>query len=240
METPRLVQALFDRVPYVAPAGVANAAGTTPEKGVAPGSIVSIFGASFAPGVIVGPEAPLTQALGGVTVKIGDRILPLFFVSPSQINVQLPDDTGLGDQRLTVSSLGLPDVQTTFTTVRSAAGLFQDEQSVAIATHQDGSAITVDSPAKSGEKVTVYGTGFGPAESGRPFGFAPPSASPILDSVTVLVGDVPVGEASAFAVAGRIGVDAVKFQMIEGVSGKTSLRVRINGKESNAVLVLVQ
>src|ERR1019366_7106178 len=43
MSAPRAVKALFDLVPYIAPAGGMNAAGTTPQAGVAPGSIVSIF-----------------------------------------------------------------------------------------------------------------------------------------------------------------------------------------------------
>ena len=76
-----------------------------------------------------------------------------------------------------MSCLGLPDVQATFTVVRNAPGLFQGEHSLAVATHEDGSPVTADAPAKSGELLTFYGTGFGPAERGRPFGFAPSTAS---------------------------------------------------------------
>ena len=87
--------------------------GAPAENGVAPGSIVSIFGASFAPETAAGPENPLAQAIGCVTVRSGGRLLPLFFVSPSQINLQLPDDTPLGEQRVVVSCQGLPDVEAT-------------------------------------------------------------------------------------------------------------------------------
>src|SRR5262249_52754811 len=41
MSSPRSVEALLDRVPYIAPAGVGNAAGKTPESRVAAGSGVS-------------------------------------------------------------------------------------------------------------------------------------------------------------------------------------------------------
>jgi uncharacterized protein (TIGR03437 family) len=173
-------------------------------------------------------------------VKTGDRILPLFFVSPSQINFQLPDDMGLGDQRLTVSCLGMPDVQATFTTARNAPGLFQGEQSFAVATHQDGSAIGVDSPARSGELITVFGTGFGPTERARPYGFSPPAASPIVDTATVLVDGVAAAEATAFALAGRVGVDAVQFRIRDDASGKLSMRITVNGKDSNTVILPVQ
>ena len=47
MSAPRSVTALFDTIPYIAPTGVSNAAGATPQTGVAPGSIISIFGANL-------------------------------------------------------------------------------------------------------------------------------------------------------------------------------------------------
>jgi uncharacterized protein (TIGR03437 family) len=240
MNTPRLVEAILDRVPYISPAGVANAAGTTPDKGVAPGSIISIFGASFAPDVILGPDNPLTQTLGCVTVKTGERILPLFFVSPTQINAQLPDDVPAGEQRMTVSCVGLPDVQATFTAVRNAPGLFQGEKSMGALTHEDGSAVSADAPAKAGELLTIYGTGFGPTERGRSFGFAPSAPSPILDSATVQVGDMSIPADSAFSVAGRIGVDAVQFRMPAVAPGDVPVRVTVNGKDSNTVFAPLQ
>src|ERR1019366_6110248 len=71
MSAPRVVKALLDPVPYIAPAGVMNAAGATPQAGVAPGRILSIFGVNLA------PDGMLPQTLGGLTVRVGDRILPL-------------------------------------------------------------------------------------------------------------------------------------------------------------------
>ena len=107
MTSPRSVQALLDPTPYIAPTGVSNAAGTTPQVGLAPGSVASVFGASFATDATTGPSSPLVQTLGGVTVRVGDRFLPLIFVSPSQINLQVPDDLPLGAQTLTVSFPGV-------------------------------------------------------------------------------------------------------------------------------------
>src|SRR5262249_15633172 len=69
MSAPRLVRAMLDKSPYIAPSGVANAAGATPQSGVAAGSIVSIFGASLASDLATGPDSPMAQALGCVTVR---------------------------------------------------------------------------------------------------------------------------------------------------------------------------
>jgi uncharacterized protein (TIGR03437 family) len=243
MNTPRLVEAVLDRVPFIAPAGVINAAGSTPVAAVAPGSIVSIFGASFAPDVIVGPAGPLAQALGCVTVRLADRMLPLFFVSPTQINFQMPDDVAPSDQRIVVSCDGLPDVQAIVTVARNAPGLFQDANGAGALVHEDGSAVTADSPAKRGELLTIYGTGFGPTDRTRPFGFPVP-ADPVysmVDAVTVQAGDLPITADSAFGAPGRVGVDAAQFRLPDGApSGSVQLKLSVNGKDSNTVVAPVE
>jgi uncharacterized protein (TIGR03437 family) len=245
MSSPRAVQARLDRVPYIAPAGLLNGAGSTPQSGVAAGSVLSIFGASLAPATTTGPLSPMAQTLEGVTVKLADRLLPLFFVSPGQINAQLPDDVQPGDQTLTVSAEGMPDVQARFTVVRNAPGLFPqmvDEQAYAISFHEDGSLVTADAPARHGETLTVYGTGFGPADRVRPVGFPIPLAPAftVVDPATVKIGDIEV-PAEAFAVPGKVAIDAVRFKLADDVpSGDAQLVVRINGQDSNTVLLIVQ
>jgi uncharacterized protein (TIGR03437 family) len=245
MSAPRTVKALLDPVPYIAPTGVSNAAGTTPQAGVAPGGIVSIFGANLASDTLVAPDGMLPQTLGGLTVRVGDRILPLFFVSPQQINAQLPDDLPTGSQVLIVSPAGAPDVRAAFTAVRNAPGLFPvavNGQAMAMAVHEDGSPVTADAPARSGELLTVYGTGFGPAERARPEGFPIPQSPSysIVDGVTVQVGDGAITAENAFAVAGRCGIDAVQFRLGNSVTGTVTLRVTINGTDSNTLLLPVQ
>jgi uncharacterized protein (TIGR03437 family) len=247
LNVPRSVAALFDAVPYIAPAGVQNGAGSTPQPGVAAGSAISIFGANLASAAATGPDNPLAQTLNGVVVQVGDRLLPLFFVSPGQINAQLPADFAAGSETLTVSAQGQPDVRAGFTIVRNAPGLFQQEvngQSFAVALHEDGSAVTPDSPARPGELLTVYGTGFGPTNPMRPVGFAVPQAPPflLLDAASVLAGSAVFPAENALAAPGRVAVDAVQFRLGDGAPSATNapLRVRINGQESNTVLLPVR
>jgi len=245
MSAPRVVKAVLDPIPYIAPAGVSNAAGQTPQSGVAAGSIISIFGVNLATDTVVAPDGMLPQTLGGLTVRVGDRILPLFFVSPQQINAQLPDDLAAGNQVLTISPAGAPEVRAPFTVVRNAPGLFPvpaNGQAMAMAVHEDGSPVTADAPARSGELLTVYGTGFGPAERARPEGFPVPQSAPysMLDGATVQVGDVTIPAEKAFAVAGRCSIDAVRFRLTSAVTGTATLRVSVNGVDSNTLLLPVQ
>lgn len=66
---------------------------------VAPGMILSIFGSNFAEQSGAASTVPLPLSLNGITVEYEGRIpdtwhpMPLFYVSPNQINVQAPNAT---------------------------------------------------------------------------------------------------------------------------------------------------
>jgi uncharacterized protein (TIGR03437 family) len=229
MTAPRAVKAMLDAVPYIAPAGISNAAGSTPSTAVAPGSVISIFGANLANGTAAAGDGMLPQTLAGVTVRIGDRLLPLVFASPTQINAVLPGDLGEGSQLLTVAPPGQAEVRAPFTVARNAPGLF------AGAFHEDGSGVTADAPARAGELLTVYGTGFGPADHTRLDGFPIPASPAYLmaDPVEIHVGDTVIAPERCFAAPGRVGIDAVQFRIPDGTPAGP-VKVLVNGVESNA------
>ena len=235
MTAPRAVRAMMDPIPYIAPTGVGNAAGATPSTSVAAGSVVSIFGANLAAGTAVAGDGLLPQALAGVTVHVGDRLLPLVFASPEQINAVLPGDLAEGQQVLSVSPPAQSDVRTAFTVARNAPGLFST------VFHEDGSAVSGDAPARSGELLTVYGTGFGPTDHPRLDGFPVP-ADPnylIADAVQGHVGDTLVQVVKASAAAGKVGIDAVQFRLPNGTSSGL-LKITVNGVDSNTITLPVQ
>ena len=235
MTAPRAVRAVLDPVPYIAPTGVANAAGETPSTSVAAASIVSIFGANLANSTAVAGDGMLPQTLAGVTARVGDRLLPLVFASPAQINAVLPTDLVEGSQILTISPPAQPDVRASFTVARNAPGLF------GTVFHEDGSPVTADAPAHSGELLTVYGTGFGPTDHPRLDGFPIP-ASPdylIADAVNGHIGDTEVNLVKAFAAPGKIGIDAVQFRLADGTASGP-LKITVNGVDSNSVTLPVE
>jgi len=247
MNVPRSVQAVFKQVPYISPAGVLNAAGATPQSGVSPGSIVSIFGANLTPTTAIGPTSPMVQTLGGVTVTAGGSLLPLYFVSPSQINVELPPAFPLGPATLTVSATGQSPVTASFTVVQEAPGLFQQssgDQTYAMAMHADGSAVTPAAPAQPGELLTLYGTGFGPTSPARVDGIALPVNPPFLftDPLSLSVAGVAITPDAAFAMPGSVGVDAIQFHLTSAVpsGANANLYVTVNGQASNIVVLPVQ
>jgi uncharacterized protein (TIGR03437 family) len=82
-----------------------SAANYTP--GITRDQIVAAFGAGLADTTKLADTLPLPTQLGGVSVKVTDslgaqRMVPLFFVSPTQINYLMPTDVASGPAKVSV------------------------------------------------------------------------------------------------------------------------------------------
>lgn len=95
-------------------------------NGHASESIASIFGTSLATATAFAASTPLPTNLAGTTVTIKDskgdtRLAPLFYVSSTQINYQVPTGTAAGWAYLTIKS---GDGTTSYATANITAGAF--------------------------------------------------------------------------------------------------------------------
>jgi len=244
LSSPRQAVALLDEVPYVAPTGVRSAAGETPSGAVAPGSLISIYGANLALYAEIGPQSPMAQTLGGATVRVGDRLLALAYAAPDQINAWLPYDLAEGVHTLAVRREGYPDATAEFRVARNAPGLFSrliDSKPFALAAHEDGSPVLPDSPARRGELVSIYATGLGPYQRMPVYGFPLPAAPPypLVDLTEVFVGDRLVKHEFVGGAAGLAGCDLIRLRITDELPRRATveLRVRVAGVESNTVLL---
>ncbi|MDX2032374.1 MAG: family 10 glycosylhydrolase [Blastocatellia bacterium] len=78
---------------------------------LAPGSIIAAFGTGLAADLQIATTTPLPTMLGATSVKLRDsanveRLSPLFFVSPGQINYLLPEQAAPGPATVTVLNGG--------------------------------------------------------------------------------------------------------------------------------------
>ena len=243
MSAPHSLLAHFDSVPFIPPAGVKNAAAETADGSVAPGSIVAIYGDNLADRVEIGRTNPLAQTIAGVTVTVGDRLLPLLFVSSGQINAQVPSDLGDGDYTLKVVRVGQPDVLGKFTVRRNAPGVFMNPDPAgtpfALSAHEDGSPITADSPARRGETISLFGTGLGPYDRPVIDGFLIPETGVwnLTDPVSVQAGASTLTPSFAGAAPGLVGTNVVRLKLDPDSSAGPSvdLVLTVNGKASNRV-----
>jgi uncharacterized protein (TIGR03437 family) len=78
-------------------------------QGLAPESISAVFGPNLATTTAAAETIPLPTTLGGTTVKVKDslgieRPAPLFYVSPGQVNYEIPPGTYNGAAQVTVTN----------------------------------------------------------------------------------------------------------------------------------------
>lgn len=248
MSSPHSITAMFTTVPFIAPAGIINAAGATPDGSVGPGSIVSIYGNNLASDLIIGGSNPLSQTIGGITVTVNDYLLPLLFVSPQQIGAQVPSGLADGTYPITVHILGQQDVSGTFVVRRDAPGVFTQPNPqnlpLMVALHQDGTVVTQDSPARRNEVISFYGTGFGPYNKPVVDGFTIANSPllTVLDQVSVLTSGLTLAPDWAGAAPGMVGTTQVNFKIVDSLPHGTvlDLAVSAGGQQSSVVKLPVE
>ena len=196
-------------------------------SGIAPGSIVSIFGENLARETVAAEQLPLPTTLGGTTVTFNDFVAPLFFVSPDQLNVQVP--SGFFFPRLKHVEVR---VMTPFSVSESVgtelnsgdAGIFTLDQSgcgqgAVLNIAADGS-VSLHGPSNSVEPggiVTVFATGLGVGDQLPPDGFPVPSDPLFPVSASAGLDDLPAGVRVLFAgkAPGFVGLDQLNLQIAE-------------------------
>jgi uncharacterized protein (TIGR03437 family) len=229
----------YDKVTLAMPAlqakdPVVNAASSAP--GVAPASLITIFGDGLATDTTQGSQRLLPVALAGTTVSLNDVQLPLLYVSPSQINAQLPlDVTGTATLRVTTAS-GSSAVPLQISD--TAPGIFSWGVQ-----HANGVQVSATNPARPGETLSLFMTGLGRVEGALPVGVAPP-ASPqyrVFTPVQAQFTDVLVSPSFAGLAKDEVGVYVVQVDVPAGLASRTyTLRVLSGGVASNAVELPVQ
>jgi uncharacterized protein (TIGR03437 family) len=242
LDTPRSAVLLLDRVPAIAPLGVRNAAHTAMRL-IAPGSLLSIFGASLTSGLEIGPSNPLAQTLQGVTVSVNDTFLPLIFVSPQQINAQMASSIMPGTHTLTVRVQGRPETSAQIEIGRNAPGLFGmegDGVSLGVLLRANGQVVTREMPAQPGETLVLLATGLGRYRQTPPDGFVAEEspAYAVTDQVELIAGGERLIPAYAGRAAMGVGIDVIRFKVPTNAIASGELlpiQVVVNGSESNIV-----
>jgi uncharacterized protein (TIGR03437 family) len=221
-------------------------------------SIAAAFGANLAADTQTAPSLPLPTQLAGVSVKIRDsagaeQVAPLFFVSPGQINYQVPPGTTAGLASVTVTrddsivAAGLVEI------AGVAPGLFSANQSgqgvaaaLALRLKADGSqqfepvarldpaqnhfvAEPIDlGPETDQVFLVLFGTGIRFRSS--------------LSAVTSTIGGTSSEVLFADAAPGFVGLDQVNLRLPRSLLGRGDVGVvfSVDGKAANTVRVSIR
>jgi uncharacterized protein (TIGR03437 family) len=201
----------FDAVARVPPTintnGVVNAASIRVENGYAPGSYISIFGNGFSDATRVGTTAVLPISLAGASVSFDDSPTPslsipghVYFVSPTQINVQVPWE--FQGKQSVLMKVSRSDASTALVTVplavaSPAAFEFADPasgQRLAAVLDQNSTLVTTANPARRGQAISIYANALGPVDHQPASGEPSPGAEPLARTrvnPNVTIGGVP-------------------------------------------------
>lgn len=225
---------------------------------VAPGSIASIYGPNLAATIKQADAQPLPESLGGVSLTVRDaagtsRAASLLYVSPTQINFIVPQDTQLGLAKFTVTGGGAAAVSTFGTVLPAAPTLFSASANgtgVAAATAirtQAGAmkglqgpvpvfecgvtgcvAIPIDLGIDTPVYLSLFGTGIRNRTS--------------LSNVTVTINGVSVPVLYAGPQPEFAGLDQVNVALTLDLrgSGETNVLLIVDGQTANPVSVNVR
>ena len=220
--------------PVLTQNGVVNAA-TFLGGSVAPGEIVSIFGANLGPStpVVATLDAnnQLPTTLGGTTVTFNGVSAPLYFVSGGQVNLQVPYEVAnQGSAAITVTPAGLSPASVTIPVADVALGIFAIGTRAA-ALNQDYSVNTISNPAAPGSVILLYITGQGVVSpkvaTGATAPSAPPFPVPTLQPVGVTMNGLQAKVDFAGLAPGFVGLTQINAEVPIGLTPSDNVSVSV-------------
>ena len=168
----------------------------------------------------------------------------MFYVSPGQINAQLPVSTQLGLATIVVKNGSSTSNAAAFTVPETGPGIFtfqQNGQTRAVVQNPDYSVNAADNPAKVGDILVAYFTGGGPVQNkglgtGTP---APGGLSRVTNSSFVTVANKPAMVTYVGLTPNFVGLYQVNFKVPGVAAGDYPLILNIGGQASNAPVITV-
>src|ERR1019366_7813913 len=161
--------------PQLSVAGISNAG--SGQQVFAPGEIISVYGTAMGDFAQAAGALPLTMYLAGCKAEVNPASNPndtypayLYYVSPNQVNLQIPYEITSGVATLTVGN-PYDNVTYNFQVGPSAPGIYMTLSGFA-AIQLDG-LLDLSLSAAPGQTVTLYVTGVGPVKPAIPDGEAP-------------------------------------------------------------------
>ncbi len=208
------------QTPAFRASAVVNAASFTPA--LAPGGLMAIFGSGLARS-----GQPTAVEMGGLPATVVSA-------SPFQVNAEIPPGLPPGECPLRLMS---PYGVASDTVVLSATApaIFQIDTRRGAVVNQDGSLNSLVSPARRGQALVVYGTGFGAVERQG-------SLTVVSNRVTAMIQGQELPVAFAGLTPGFVGLYQVNITLPTGMAPGSDLALYLQQGQtgSNSVVVAIQ
>jgi uncharacterized protein (TIGR03437 family) len=222
---------------------------------LAPGTIASQFGVNLSGDARLAGSLPLPTTLGQTSLLLNSRAVPLFFVSPQQINFQIPWElAGAAEVAVTVVVNGISSAPASLRLGQFSPAIFtvnEVRQGAILISNSDVLAAPAGSvsgratrPARRGEYVTIFSTGLGPVMNTPPSGSAAPIAplAKVLNEPAVTIDNISAVITFAGLAPSYVGLYQVDVIVPENARAGDAIPVTliVGGTVSNTATIAVQ
>jgi trimeric autotransporter adhesin len=177
---------------------------------IAPGTWIEIYGSNLAPSILdwsnafSGINAP--TSLNGTTVAIAGELAFLDYVSPTQVNAQVPSNVSIGQQQVIVATAGGSSAPYNITVTATQPGLWAPQFLDISGTQYVGATFPdyatyvlptnavagiTSRPASPGATIYLFGVGFGPVTPNIPAGQIVEQENTLNSTMQVMFGQTP-------------------------------------------------
>jgi uncharacterized protein (TIGR03437 family) len=198
-----------------------------------------------------GPNAP--TSLDGVSVMVNNKPAFVYYISPTQININAPEDTATGSVLIQVkNSVGLSNVGSA--TRATVSPTLQTIPQFAIGGKQYVVAQTTDFSAfignpgmltglnfvapKPGDTVIIYALGCGPTNPATQAGVVAAQNSPLASTYEVQIGRTTAQVTFAGMVANTIGLYQFNVVIPNVAAGDQPIELAVEGVSNAQNLVI--
>jgi uncharacterized protein (TIGR03437 family) len=233
--------------PSYAAAGIVQAATQTAEP-LAPNTIASVYGSNlswttYAVQLSDVSHGELPTQLEGVSVLVNGIPCNLFYVSPGQINFLTPYEITTSSAVVEVVRQGATGPAVTISMGVTAPAFFVWNGNLAVAEHADGSLITPQAPAQSGEVIVLYAGGLGRTSPDIASGQVVSVATSIrlAAELQILLNGSPCPAGSvlyAGLAPGFVGLYQINLRLPENLPSNPEIQVAIGSQISPASVQL--
>lgn len=239
--------------PVAFPGGVVNNGTFVGNQPLALGDITAVFGDQFTYGDPASASSlPLGTTLGNTQVLVNGTAAPVYYVSPGQINFQIPFEAATGDGTIQVMRNGTTGntIYVNIASIEPSFLLLSGGPYVIMTTPAGALTGISGAPVHANDVVVIYVIGLGPTSPTVPSGTASPS-SPLANAAATqvcfgehaAVTKPPVCVSAQFAglSPGFVGLYQINVAIPSGLpTGNVPIYYTIGGQSSDSEMIAVQ
>ena len=198
-----------------------------------------------------GSNAPTT--VEGVSVTVNGKPAYIYYVSPTQININTPDDTTIGPVPIQVknalgsSGVGMVNRYKVSPALQAVPQFFIDGKQYVVALTPDFQTFigrpnmlagVAFAPAKPGSTISLYALGCGPTNPPSQAGFVAAQGAPLALAYDLRIAGVSATVTYAGIVAGSIGLYQLNVVVPNVAAGDQPIELTVDGVSTGQNLVI--